>query len=163
MKLTIAFLFGLAGLSPIHAQNWETHRFEGHHLEFKTPPHWQVTIRSDSIQAYIECLRPDQDMYLFITSAINEKQSSPEIVLTYLKVTYSGCDFIRQESKKVNNIDFLFTSGINSMSEIKTFIKLGVGIYEDRIFMVDSGYSDVNNDEDDQLLNSILESLKATR
>lgn len=140
---------------------WEKHVFENYEFEFKTPANWHVTINDSSSQIYIECYSPDNQIYFFITSAENEKKSEPDIVLSYLKVTYENCEFIREETKKINNVEFVFSSGINRMSEIQTYIKLGVGKHKNRIYMIDSGYSEVNSEEADQILNEIINSIKA--
>ncbi len=149
--------------SPLAAQDtqWEKHVFENYGFEFKTPSNWNVTINDSTSQIYVECYSPDNQIYFFITSADNEKKSEPEIVISYLKVTYENCEFIREEKQKINNVEFIFTSGINRMSEIQTYIKLGVGKHKNRIYMIDSGYSEVNSEEADNLLNAIINSVKA--
>ena len=161
-----ALLFILLSFAPIErllSQNiqWEKHSFENYEFEFKPPSNWHVTINDSASQIYIECYSPDNQIYFFITSTENEKKSSPDIVLSYLKVTYENCEFIREEQKKINNVDFVFTSGINKMSDIQTYIKLGVGKHKDRIYLIDSGYSEVNSDVADNLLNDIIGSIKA--
>jgi hypothetical protein len=155
--------FLAVSLSAAQAQNtqWEKHVFESYEFEFRTPANWHVTINDSSSQIYVECYSPDNQIYFFITSADNEKKSEPDIILSYLKVTYENCDFIREEKQKINNIEFVFTSGINRMSEIQTYIKLGVGKHKGRIYMIDSGYSEVNSEEADLLLNEIINSVKA--
>jgi hypothetical protein len=165
MKNTF-LLFTLLLITPLQSllsQNsqWEKHTFESYEFEFKTPSNWHVTINDSASQIYIECYSPDNQIYFFITSAENEKKSAPDIVLSYLKVTYENCEFIREETKKINNVEFVFSSGINRMSEIQTYIKLGVGKHKNRIYMIDSGYSEVNSEEADQLLNEIISSVKA--
>ncbi len=164
LYLPVLFCISSAFLStPASAQrplDWKKHRFKSHRVEFKTPGSWRVAINDTASQAYIECYSPDDQIYFFITSADNEKNSDPEIVLSYLKVTYTNSEFIREERLTINHIDFLFSSGMNKMNEIQTFIKLGVGVYKDRVYMVDSGYSRVNSDEDERLLTDIIESIK---
>lgn len=154
------FLHSPQWLLPQNPQ-WEKHKFENYGFEFRTPANWNVTINDSASQIYIECYSPDNQIYFFITSAENEKKSAPEIILSYLKVTYENCEFIREEKKRINNIDFVFSSGINRMSEIQTYIKVGVGKNKNRIYMIDSGYSEVNSEEDDNLLNEIINSVKA--
>ncbi|MBL7995786.1 hypothetical protein JNM05_10485 [bacterium] len=162
-KTALLILLFVLPMRPLFSQNpqWEKHTFESYEFEFKTPSNWNVTINDRASQIYVECYSPDNQIYFFITSAENEKKSSPDIVLSYLKVTYENCEFIREESKKINNVDFVFSSGINRMSEIQTYIKLGVGKHKDRIYMIDSGYSEVNSEEADNLLNEIINSVKA--
>ena len=138
---------------------WQKHQFKSYGVEFKTPDNWRVGINDTASQAYIECYSPDNSIYFFITSADNEKKSEPEIVLSYLKVTYTNSDFIREEKKKINNVDFLLSSGINKMNEIQTFIKLGVGTRRNKVIMIDSGYNDVNSADEDDLLNTIINSI----
>lgn len=162
-KILFILLLSFASMPSLLSQNiqWEKHSFENYEFEFKTPSNWHVTINDSASQIYLECYSPDNQIYFFITSTENEKKSSPEIVLSYLKVTYENCEFIREEQKKINNVDFVFSSGINRMSEIQTYIKLGVGKHKNRIYMIDSGYSEVNSDEADNLLNDIINSIKA--
>jgi len=162
-KIVLFILSVVLPLWPLYTQNpqWEKHTFENYEFEFKTPSNWNVTINDRGSQIYVECYSPDNQIYFFITSAENEKKSSPDIVLSYLKVTYENCEFIREESKKINNVDFVFSSGINRMSEIQTYIKLGVGKHKDLIYMIDSGYSEVNSEDADNLLNDIINSVKA--
>jgi hypothetical protein len=147
----------------LHGQteSWEKHKFKNYRLEFQTPPHWHVTVKDSSEKSYIECLSQDNQIYFFLTVAENEKKSTNEIVLSYLKITYGNAEFIREEQKKINNIDFIFASGIAKLDELQTFIKLGVGNHKRFIYMIDSGYSQVNSDEADRLLNDIIESVKA--
>jgi hypothetical protein len=160
----ITFLLVIYSLpSFVHAQNepWEKHKFRSYKLEFKTPPHWHVTVKDSAEKSYIECLSRDNQVYFFLTMAENEKKSTNEIVLSYLKVAYANADFIREEQKRINNIDFVFSSGIAKLDELQTYIKLGVGSYKKFIYMIDSGYTEVNSDEADRLLNEIIGSIKA--
>ena len=142
-------------------ESWEKHKFRNYRLEFKTPPHWHVTVRDSTEKSYIECLSQDNQIYFFLTMAENEKKSTNEVILSYLKIAYGNADFIRDEQRKINNIDFMFTSGIAKLDELQTFIKLGVGSHRKFIYMIDSGYSQVNSDEADQVLNTIIESIRS--
>lgn len=157
----IAAVYLFPSFLSAQTESWEKHKFKNYKLEFKTPPNWRVTVKDSSQKSYIECLSQDNQIYFFLTMAENEKKSNNEIVLSYLKITYGNAEFIREEQKQINNIDFMFTSGIAKLDELQTFIKLGVGRHKKFIYMIDSGYSEVNSDEADRLLNAIIESIKA--
>ena len=156
--------FGFFILStPLHAQkkiDWKRHTFKAYRVEFMTPNDWNIAINDSASQAYIECYSPDSQIYFFLTTADNEKKSEPEIILSFLKVTYANSDFIREEKQVINGIPFLFSSGINKMNEIQTYIKLGVGLHKNRVYMVDSGFNDVNSDDDEAILSTIIHSIK---
>jgi len=164
VALRSLFILFLSILSTIHAQTsdkWETHNFENYEIEFQTPSNWSVTIAQNFDQNYIECLSPDNQIYFFITSSENEKKSSNDVVLSYLKVTYANSQFLNEEQKKINNIDFLFTTGVNSLEDIQTFIKLGVGNHKKRVYMIDSGYNSIGSKDAEATLTRIIESMKA--
>ncbi|NUM81753.1 hypothetical protein HUU42_13220 [bacterium] len=142
---------------------WEKHEFKNYFVEFKTPSDWYVTFNTDSKEeySYIECVSPDNQMYFFITSTSNELKSSNDIILSYLKVTYSTSQFLLEEQKKINNIDFVFSTGITHLENIQTFIKLGVGNHKERVYLVDSGFNNVENKEAEKILQTIIESIRA--
>lgn len=143
--------------------SWETHRFEPYRIEFKTPPHWQISINTDGEKSFIECYSPDSEIYFFITVAENEKKSDPDIVLQYLKVGSLNSEFIRDEARKINNIDFKFSIGIKTVNNYSTYIRIGVGQYKDKIYMLESGFSRVDSDASEALLDQVISSFKAIR
>lgn len=140
--------------------DWKKHTFKAYRVEFMTPDTWLISINASTPQAYIECYSADNQIYFFITVADNEKKSSPEIILSYLKVTYANSEFIREEQRDIDGVPFLFSSGINKMDDIHTYIKVGVGLYKNRVYMVDSGFNNVNSDEDEALLSTIINSIR---
>ncbi len=143
--------------------NWETHKFSIYNVQFKTPKHWNVNINDATQKSFVECTSRDHEMYFFLTVAENEKRTTPEIVLSYLKVTYGNCDFIREETKTINGIDFLFSIGLNTNNDVSSYIRLGVGKKRDWMYMVDSGFNNVNSDEDEKLLDQIISTIKPLR
>jgi hypothetical protein len=144
----------------VQAQEWETHRFEPYRIEFQTPSDWYITVNRDFDKNYIECFSPDESMYFFVTYSENEKESSNEVILSYLKVTYANCDFTLDEEKTINKINFRFTAGISTLDNFQTFIKLGVGNYKNHVYLIDSGYNDLANEEASRTLNRIIDSIK---
>ncbi len=140
--------------------NWETHKFEMYNVQFKTPPSWNVDINNSGEKSYIECTSRDNEIYFFLTVAENEMKTTPEILLSYLKVTYGNCDFIREETKTIHGIDFLFSIGINTNQDVSSYIRLGVGKKKNWMYMIDSGFNNVNSDQDEELLNQIISTIK---
>ena len=141
--------------------SWEKHEFPNYRVEFSTPANWYVTINDNTEKSYLECYSPDNQVYFFLTTAENEKKSTNEVVLGYLKVTYANSAFSTDETKKINNIDFIFTNGVSSMNETKTFIRLGVGNHKNFIYMIDSGYSTIDSKEAQETLDKIIASLRS--
>ncbi len=142
------------------ASEWQTHRFSSYSVEFITPDNWKVGINDSTEKHYIECYSPDEQLYFFLTTADNEKNTEIEIVLSYLKVTYANSEFLSDERKKINNVEFIFSNGVSRMNEIQTYIRLGVGKYKNMIFMIDSGYNNLENTEAEPLLEKIIQSIR---
>jgi hypothetical protein len=153
----------LYGINPANAQGaseWDKHQFKSYSVEFMTPSNWKVSINDSTEKHYIECYSPDEQLYFFLTSAENDKNTEIEIILSYLKVTYANSEFLDDERKKINNVEFIFSNGISRMNEIQTYIKLGVGKYKKMIFMIDSGYNNLESDDAEPLLEKIIQSIK---
>ncbi len=163
MSLSFGLLLACVGsinLSVAQNDKWETHRFEPYRIEFQTPEDWYVSVNRDFDKNYIECFSPDESIYLFVTYTENEKQSTNDVILSYLKVTYANCDFTLDEEKTINKIHFLFSAGIATLDKFQTFIKVGVGNYKNHVYLIDSGYNDLNNEQAIGILNRIIESIK---
>lgn len=158
--LMLTFLINSVSVHAQGASEWQKHQFKSYSVEFMTPSDWKVGINDSTEKHYIECYSPDEQIYFFLTTAENEKNTEIEIVLSYLKVTYANSEFLNDEHLKINNIDFIFANGVSRMSEIQTYIKLGVGKYKKLIFMIDSGYNNLDNPDAEPLLDKIIQSIK---
>ncbi len=167
-KATILLIYALATiLSSVNrdlaaqgASTWDKHQFKSYNVEFMTPSNWKVSINDSTEKHYIECYSPDEQIYFFLTTADNEKNTEIEIVLSYLKVTYASSEFISDERKKINNVDFVFSNGFARMNEIQTYIRLGVGKYKKMIFMIDSGYNNLDAEDAEPVLEKIIQSIR---
>ncbi len=156
------FLFCLLTVSSAASAQpeWITHQFKPYHVEFETPENWAVTINQNFDKNYIECFSPDESIYFFITYTENEKKSANEVILSYLKVTYANAEFTIDEEVSSRNLKFMFSSGISTLENFQTFIKVGVGSYKSHAFLIDTGYNDLNNAGAIVTINRIIESIR---
>lgn len=158
--ILVAFFFLWGPLQAQNAALWEKYTFKSYQVEFMLPQNWTVAINDSGEKHYIECYSPDEQVYFFLTSAENEKNTDIEIILSYLKVTYANSEFVDEERRKINNINFVFSSGYTRMNETASFIRLGVGAYKKLIFMIDSGFSNPDDSEAASLLEKIYQSIR---